>query len=203
MTRHLILSRFHQPVGQVRISKVIAASAVCGLVFMGGCKPSPNGEVSAAPQVGQTALDNQSETPAVVSAETPVPTTPKPPASQKSSRAATDERIKTAPAGKVVSIAGGWVNEGGACDSGASVFFNADGTYLSEGEKGTWNLSGKTLTVTTSSSFDEVAASPQGPEESVGDSGEKAVLTLLSITDDAARVVLSNGSNASWTRCTS
>jgi hypothetical protein len=108
---------------------------------------------------------------------------------------------ETAAAGKVASIAGGWVNAGGACDSDASVFFNADGTYMSEGEIGTWALSGKTLTVTTASTAQDAPSTTQGPDESTGDSGEKAVLTVLSVTNDAARVVLSNGSNARWTRC--
>jgi hypothetical protein len=74
---------------------------------------------------------------------------------------------------------------------------------MTEGEKGTWALSGKTLTVTTTTNFDEAASTTQGPDESTGDIGEKSVLTLLSVTDDAARVVLSNGSNANWTRCNS
>lgn len=203
MTRHLMISRSYRLVSQHSILKVMAASVICGLVSVGGCKPAHNGDVSSAPQVAQIQPEQLSTSPAVVSGETLVPIAPKTPARKESIQVATDGPREAAPAGKAISIAGGWVNEGGACDSGASVFFNADGTYLSEGEKGTWALSGKTLTVTTSTSFDEAAATTQGPEESVGDSGEKAVLTLLSITDDAARVVLSNGSNASWTRCNS
>lgn len=99
------------------------------------------------------------------------------------------------------SIAGGWVNAGGACNSGAAVQFNTDGTYLSEGETGTWALDGTKLTVTSVETGDGAVQTAQGPDESQGDVGEKAVLTILSITEDTARVVLSNGSNASWTRC--
>lgn len=114
-----------------------------------------------------------------------------------------DSQGQSAAGGSASSIAGGWVNAGGACDSGAAVMFNSDGTYLSEGEKGTWAMSGKTLTVTTTSFADSepVADARQGPDESTGDSGEKSVLTVLSINEEAARVVLSNGSNANWTRC--
>lgn len=205
MTCAFIISPFHQIINHDAIRKVMAASVVFGLVFMGGCKPKSNGDASAAPQSGQIAQETQAVAPPVVATETPAPApkAQKPQASKQSMTTPLVERRQAAPGGKAVSIAGGWVNEGGACDSGASVFFNADGTYLSEGEKGTWALSGQTLTVTTSTSFDEAATTPQGPEESIGDSGEKAILTLLSLTDDAARVVLSNGSNASWTRCNS
>ena len=171
---------------------------VCGLVGLGACQPKTTSDIS----VVEKASASDAQTSEVIQ---PVPAPPAAPA-QSSSSVRADNAPKTpatAAGGKDVSIAGGWVNAGGACDSGASVFFNRDGTYLSEGEKGTWALTGQTLTVTTASTFEEPQTTVEGPDESPGDIGEKSVLTVLSVTDDAARVILSNGSNASWTRCSS
>ena len=171
---------------------------VCGLVGLGACQPKSTADISVA----QKATAPDAQTSEVIQ---PAPAPSAAPA-QSSSSAKADNVPKaqaTAAGGKDVSIAGGWVNAGGACDSGASVFFNRDGTYLSEGEKGTWVLTGQILTVTTASTFDEPQTTVEGPDESPGDIGEKSVLTVLSVTDDAARVILSNGSNASWTRCSS
>jgi hypothetical protein len=166
-----------------------------GLMALGACQPKAKEEAKAT----QAVADSKITTP---------PSQPEAPkaAPHANAPAHTDtskaEKADNAAGGKAVTIAGGWVNAGGACDSGASVFFNPDGTYLSEGEKGTWSLAGKTLTVTTNTTFDEASPSVQGPDESTGDVGEKTVLTLLNLTDDTAQVVLSNGSNARWTRCT-
>jgi hypothetical protein len=182
----------------LRTSMIGLTCLLSGLMLLGGCKPKSDAETLSASQ----------QAPANASVAQTPSAAPESPPSETASRQnpkseAAPKSRETAPAGKAVSIAGGWVNAGGACDSGASVFFNPDGTYMSEGEKGTWALSGKTLTVTTSSTIEGEGSSIQGPDESTGDSGEKAVLTVLSVTDDAARVVLSNGSNASWTRCNS
>jgi hypothetical protein len=176
-----------------------AVMLAIGAVFaVGACQPkSSEGQSKAAELTQSSAL----------APSAPAPVDPK---GATEPDTATTSTAKSAPpksdaeaAGGAVSLAGGWVNAGGACDSGASVFFNPDGTYMSEGEKGTWKLAGKTLTVTTTTTFDEAASPVQGPDESTGDTGEKSVLTLLSVTDDAARVVLANGSAANWTRCTS
>lgn len=172
---------------------VVAAALVC----VGACQP----KVAEQSQSGAKAIAEggmQAATPApspAKSAEAPAATSR---ASARDSRAETESA-----AGGSAGITGGWVNAGGACDSGAAVMFNPDGTYLSEGETGTWALSGKTLTVTTTTFADGevVSNTPQGPEQSTGEVGEKSVLTVLSITDEAAQVVLSNGSNANWTRC--
>ena len=179
-----------------RLLALVVLAMFCGLVVVGGCKPKGNAEAATPVQAVQGPVANADE------AELPTP----PPAAaptEKARAVAAPSLKEEAAAGGNGTIAGGWVNAGGACDSGASVFFNPDGTYMSEGERGTWALSGKTLTVTTATTFDEGASTTQGPDESTGDSGEKSVLTLLSVTDDAARVVLSNGSNANWTRCNS
>lgn len=183
-----------------RAVDVLLVSACASLIFLGGCQPNDLKKASSA----QSNMNKSS-----IPVTEPSASSPKPmPQSGDNARASAQldnslPKSDAAAGGQSASLAGGWVNAGGACDSGASVFFNADGTYLSEGEKGTWALSGKTLTVTTASTVDEAAPITQGPDESTGDSGEKAVLTLLSVTDDAARVVLSNGSNANWTRCNS
>jgi hypothetical protein len=193
-----------------RVGTIMLVSAVCGLLGIAACKPKAMVETPAttpqATQMVQTppAVEAQVVEDSALEAQRPV--TPPQDKQQQASKSATtvaaSTKSETSAGGKAMTIAGGWVNAGGACDSGASVFFNPDGTYMSEGEKGTWALSGKTLTVTTASTIDEAAmADAQGPDESTGDSGEKAVLTLLSVTDDAARVVLSNGTNANWTRC--
>ena len=174
------------------------ACVLAGLVIAAGCQPKGDVEAASPKRAAQT------EIPVTPHARAPQAEQPD---QDKSARAASTlvlpSKSEAAAGGLPISIAGGWVNAGGACDSGASVFFNPDGTYLSEGEKGTWALSGKTLTVTTSSTVDDGSPVAQGPDESTGDSGEKSVLTLLSVTDAAARVVLSNGANANWTRCNS
>jgi hypothetical protein len=168
---------------------LVLAGVLASLALLGGCQPKSASQPQSvsqtepAPAPMAEAVPNLSTTaPAPQNHATEAARPPK-----SASRAAKTD--VAAAGGKVMTIAGGWVNAGGACDSGASVFFNLDGTYMSEGEKGTWALSGKTLTVTTSNTLD--------------DSGEKAVLTLLSLTDDTARVVLSNGNSARWTRCNS
>jgi hypothetical protein len=176
----------------MRSASVLGIMAVASL---GACKPKA---------VEQTAVP---ETAVQSSASTPQDAAP-PAANQEAAvaRAApaptkADNKDDGAAGGKAAGIAGGWVNAGGACDSGASVQFNADGTYMSEGENGTWALDGKTLTVTTSETPEAEKVATQGPEQSTGDSGEKAILTVLSVTDHSASVILSNGSNANWTRC--
>jgi hypothetical protein len=188
------LSTTHVSITNLSVSRpiraVLIAGALVGLSFVGACKPKGEVQASAPSQAVQAAPE--------VAPVAPVPEPTRQEAARETSVAAPKQESA---GGRAVSIAGGWVNAGGACDSGASVFFNPDGTYMTEGEKGTWALSGKTLTVTTTTTFDESASTTQGPDESPGDSGEKSVLTLLSVTDDAARVVLSNGSNANWTRC--
>jgi hypothetical protein len=182
---------------------LVLAGVLASLALLGGCQPKSASQPQSvsqtepAPAPMAEAVPNLSTTaPAPQNHATEAARPPK-----SASRAAKTD--VAAAGGKVMTIAGGWVNAGGACDSGASVFFNLDGTYMSEGEKGTWALSGKTLTVTTSNTLDEGSSQTQGPDESTGDSGEKAVLTLLSLTDDTARVVLSNGNSARWTRCNS
>lgn len=226
MTCHLTTPRNKATAQSSLLSLLGFIGAVSSFVGVGGCQPKP---VTQAPVASQSAEANAPVTEAAPQAAARAPR--EQPHSVAKHQAKPKEEASAA-AGKVISIAGGWVNAGGACDSGASVFFNPDGTYMSEGEKGTWALSGKTLTVTTASTEEEIASetqgspaqgpppakgpppaqgpslaqgpSPaQGPEQSTGDSGEKAVLTLLSVTEDAARVILSNGSNANWTRCTS
>jgi hypothetical protein len=184
-----------------KLSKIVLTVAVCLCVLgLGACKPKAQLDASLpdAASSNSPAQRNSIEPP-VQQAQVDT----KPPSGKldnaPSSKTSEDLDQTTS---KSVGIAGGWVNAGGACDSGAAVLFNQDGTYLSEGEKGTWALNGKTLTVTTAPFEDvQVGAAEQGPDESTGDVGEKSVLTVLSITDDAARVVLSNGSNANWTRC--
>ena len=189
-----------QTKGEQRMPRISLCVVLTGLILLGACKPNVSAKVPSAVPVAEAAV-----APSAQSVVAPEATLTPPPANKQAAKvvAAPAERSTPAAAGKSISIAGGWVNAGGACDSGASVFFNPDGTYMSEGEKGTWALAGKTLTVTTDVSFDEATSTTQGPDESTGDSGAKAVLTLLSVTDDAARVVLSNGTNANWTRCSS
>jgi hypothetical protein len=201
-----------------RVAPLVLLSVVCGILGTAACKPKAMVETPATPsqatQMAQTPQTNEAQPAEDSALEAQRPATLPQDSQQQASKTAASTAVSVAPStksetsagGKAITIAGGWVNAGGACDSGASVFFNPDGTYMSEGEKGTWALSGKTLTVTTASTIDEaVLADAQGPDESTGestgDSGEKAVLTLLSVTDDAARVVLSNGTNANWTRC--
>jgi hypothetical protein len=179
---------------------ILAAVALCALMLASGCQKKPVAETQAADQTPQAA---QMEA-AAPQEETSAPaqgsdTAPKAPARAVARKA--DAAEASAAAGKAASIAGGWVNAGGACDSGASVQFNPDGTYMSEGENGTWALDGKTLTVTTSATPEAERVAQTGPEQSTGDSGEKAVLTVLSVTDSSASVILSNGTNANWTRC--
>jgi hypothetical protein len=171
------------------------AVAFSALICAGACQPKAASEAVVATPAAKTAA-----------AADPVPVapavTPTLPKQNLATKAIVQESSRgDSAAGSANAITGGWVNAGGACDSGAAVMFNSDGTYLAEGEKGTWALSGKTLTVTTSSFDDPDAGTTQGPEQSPGDVGEKSILTVLSITDDAARVVLANGTNASWTRC--
>jgi hypothetical protein len=192
---------FTSPPSLVRVNasivrtRLACALVISALTLAAACKPKPGIE-AATP--AQSVAEQPQAAPAPVVAAPVIER-------EQSAVAAPQNRAHPADeaaAGGAVSIAGGWVNAGGACDSGASVQFNPDGTYMSEGENGTWALNGKTLTVTTTLSADAEAVSTQGPDESQGDTGEKAVLTLLSVTDDSARVILSNGSNASWTRCT-
>jgi hypothetical protein len=198
MTRHTSPSRSKAIAPSSLLSVLSFIGAMSGLVGVSGCQPKPVVQApAAAPQSAQAAA------PVMEAAPQAADKAPREQPHSVAKRESKPTEEASAAAGKVISIAGGWVNAGGACDSGASVFFNPDGTYMSEGEKGTWALSGKTLTVTTASTEEDAAMAAQGPEQSTGDSGEKAVLTLLSVTDDAARVILSNGSNASWTRCTS
>jgi hypothetical protein len=171
------------------------AVAFSALISAGACQPKAANETVVATPAAKTSA-----------ATDPVPVvpamTPTPPKQNLATKAVVPEANGgDSAAGSANGITGGWVNAGGACDSGAAVMFNSDGTYMAEGEKGTWALSGKTLTVTTSSFDEPDAGTTQGPEQSTGDVGEKSILTVLSITDDAARVVLANGTNASWTRC--
>jgi hypothetical protein len=189
--------------GRARTSSLhifVLFGALTGLALTGGCKPKGPVETAAVVPTAQTSPAAE---------EGPVASVKAPSGQEKkvvsplAKAARHAEKQEDAAAGRATSIAGGWVNAGGACDSGASVFFNADGTYMSEGEQGTWALTGKTLTVTTSTILEETEVPVQGPDESTGDTGEKTILTLLSLTDDTARVVLANGSNANWTRCTS
>jgi hypothetical protein len=176
----------------IQLAQIAAAS--CALMLMTACKPKPVEQTAPAAQIEapvpqQASVDTAPQNNAPMASSTPK-AKPEPAPS-----------VPTAAGGKASSIAGGWVNAGGACDSGASVQFNPDGTYLSEGENGTWALEGKTLTVTTNTLSDAETPAQIGPEQSTGDSGEKAVLTVLSVTDTSASVILSNGSNARWTRC--
>ena len=200
MTRPSKTSNTQNQAAPERAVDLLLVSVCASLIFLGGCQPK---EIEGA----SSSKSNTQQTTSPVAKTTASSPKPMPQALDNARASAQLEsampKLEVAAGGKSASLAGGWVNAGGACDSGASVFFNADGTYMSEGEKGTWALSGKTLTVTTASTVDEAAPMTQGPDESTGDSGEKAVLTLLSVTDDAARVVLSNGSNANWTRCNS
>jgi hypothetical protein len=200
MTRLLTISNIKYQAAAKRGRDLVLVSACASLSLLGGCQPKELKQASSVQSETRSSVAPIAE----IAASSPKPM----PQAGDNARASaqsdsTPSKPEAAAGGKSISLAGGWVNAGGACDSGASVFFNADGTYMSEGEKGTWALSGKTLTVTTSSTVDEGTPLTQGPDESTGDSGEKAVLTLLSVTDDAARVVLSNGSNANWTRCNS
>ncbi len=183
---------------QLLVQGVPTAICFAALVGVGACQPK------AAKDVASTAPAATTAPPAQVAQVVPPEVASKAPeiAAVPASNVP-KAREEDAAGGKARSISGGWVNAGGACDSGAAVMFNSDGTYMAEGEKGTWALSGKILTVTTSSFDDPDAAATQGPEQSTGDVGEKSILTVLSITDDAARVVLANGTNANWTRCTS
>jgi hypothetical protein len=185
--------RTPKSVGSLVCIAMISASLMVSVI---GCKPKAGKETQTAAPAAQA-----QETVAAVAPEVASPAAKPAPSAPKPAQRGEQKAEESAAAGKSAGITGGWVNAGGACDSGAAVMFNADGTYLSEGEKGTWALSGKTLTVTTAAFDDPDAAPPQGPEQSPGEVGEKSVLTVLSITDDAARVVLSNGTNANWTRC--
>jgi hypothetical protein len=190
--------------GSARKLPTVQLTLMVALVLVCACKPKPETQAPAAQQAPQAA-QMEAAAPAQDASVSAIPR----------GTAATDQsptETKTAPkagvvsdaaAGKAASIAGGWVNAGGACDSGASVQFNPDGTYMSEGENGTWALEGKTLTVTTSATAEAERVVQAGPEQSTGDSGEKAVLTVLSVTDSSASVILSNGTNANWTRCSS
>jgi hypothetical protein len=176
---------------------LLISCSVMALAGVAGCRPKPVAEEKASATPPQQAA--QAIAPPAPKASTPPSEAPRD--VKPDPREEAPKQIETAAAGKASTIAGGWVNAGGACDSGASVQFNADGTYMSEGEKGTWALDGKTLTVTTSSTLDEDRVAPNGPEQSTGDIGEKAVLTLLNVNDTSASVILSNGTNARWTRC--
>lgn len=195
------LQPLSQPSQNVNLMRIAQAALITGLVLTGACQPK-----SAAQS------DTTQSSPSVAAAEGSIAQAPAgdvaaPVASQAapsrpvSPKSAVSKSEDSAAGGKAASISGGWVNAGGACDSGASVQFNADGTYMSEGENGTWALDGKTLTVTTASTPEAERVAAVGPEQSTGDSGEKAILTVLSVTDTAASVILSNGTNANWTRC--
>jgi hypothetical protein len=192
----------HQRFGNGK-TPMFQISLIAALVLISACKPKAHSETSTTDQAPQAA-QMEASTPAV---DTRVSATQQDNSAADRAPAAPKREHKTsvdtdaAAAGKVAGIAGGWVNAGGACDSGASVQFNLDGTYMSEGENGTWALEGKTLTVTTSTTPEAERVAQAGPEQSTGDSGEKAVLTVLSVTDSSASVILSNGTSANWTRC--
>jgi hypothetical protein len=159
------------------------------------CSPKPVNDEKAATSTPQSA-------PTVAAIEATPPASQVASAPEKVAAKNTPPKAdEGAAGGSATSIAGGWVNAGGACDSGASVQFNPDGTYMSEGENGTWSLDGKTLTVTTNVVAEAERAAQTGPEQSTGDVGEKAVLTLLNVGETSANVILSNGTNARWTRC--
>jgi hypothetical protein len=173
-------------------------------VLISGCGKKPDPGAVAATQTAPQAAQLEVAPPAADASAAPAQAqmeTVKPRSAPAVPQAKDDRATESAAAGKAASIAGGWVNAGGACDSGASVQFNPDGTYMSEGENGTWSLEGKTLTVTTSVLPEAERVSQTGPEQSPGDTGEKAVLTVLSVTDTSANVILSNGTNARWMRC--
>jgi hypothetical protein len=168
----------------------LGVMVMVGLVGLGACKPKEVAQ-SQTPAEKASAPATAPVQEAQSQAPTPAPQAPAS-APKKQEAQAKDQEP---------SIAGGWVNAGGACNSGAAVEFKPDGTYHSEGETGTWALDGDKLTVTSIEAYETASPLLQGPEQSQGEVGEKAVLTVLSVTEDAARVVLSNGSNASWTRC--
>jgi hypothetical protein len=178
---------------------MLASVFVIALLSLGACGPRKVAEipdVSTVQSAAKSAPENgQGDNDGAETASAPTKSIAAPETSIA-------EREPAAASGDATRIAGGWVNAGGACDSGAAVMFNRDGTFMSEGERGTWSLDGKTLIVTTASTEEDGGLSTQGPDESTGDVGEKSVLTVLSITDDTVRVVLANGSPASWTRCT-
>jgi hypothetical protein len=166
------------------------------LVALAACGPKPVAKEQSkqdAPQAAQATPQDLPQTGTQEAANVPK--------EQPAPKAAAPKAVEAVAGGKATGIAGGWVNAGGACDSGASVQFNPDGTYMSEGENGTWSLEGKTLTVTTNPIAGEEAPVQVGPEQSTGDAGEKAVLTILQVSDTSAKVILSNGTNANWTRC--
>jgi hypothetical protein len=179
--------------------KIAHYGLITGLALVGACQPKPVAQPPEA-QAKASAVQMDVSAAQTAPAET-APVTPR--ASQREAAAKTqaDKASDIVAAGQAASITGGWVNAGGACDSGASVQFNPDGTYMSEGENGTWALDGKTLTVTTAATPEAEKVVQSGPEQSTGDSGEKAILTVLNVTDTSASVILSNGTNASWTRC--
>jgi hypothetical protein len=186
--------------GRSRFVQIAQCGVITGLALVGACQPKP---VAQAPEAQASAnaaqLDMSAAQPAP--AEIPAPPTPRQKEPQPTAKTQADKAPQDVAAGQAGGITGGWVNAGGACDSGASVQFNPDGTYMSEGESGTWALEGKTLTVTTAATPEAEKVAQSGPEQSTGDSGEKAILTVLNVTDTSASVILSNGTNASWTRC--
>lgn len=169
--------------------------SLLALVTATACSPKPVSDEKAAISTTQSA-----QAVAPVAAPTPAPQVASVP-DKSSTKSAPPKVDEAAAGGNATGIAGGWVNAGGACDSGASVQFNPDGTYMSEGENGTWSLEGKTLTVTTNVIGEAERATQTGPEQSTGDVGEKAVLTVLNVGETSASVILSNGTNARWTRC--
>jgi hypothetical protein len=178
-------------------SKAILRTSIGLFVIaaLASCSPKPVAQEQAAQAPAQTAA--QAPTADEVQVAPPV-AREKAVASKASAPKSEDA---AAAGGSAKGISGGWVNAGGACDSGASVLFNPDGTYMSEGENGTWSLNGKTLTVTTNPIPGDESVAQIGPEQSTGDIGEKAILTVLQVNDTSASVILSNGTNANWTRC--
>jgi hypothetical protein len=181
--------------------KTMYCGLITSLALVGACQPKPVAQAPEA-QAKASAVQMDARVAEPAPAKT-APAAPAPPASQRqpAAKTQTGKAGESAAAGQAASITGGWVNAGGACDSGASVQFNSDGTYMSEGENGTWALDGKTLTVTTAATPEAEKIVQAGPEQSTGDSGEKAILTVLNVTDTSANVILSNGTNARWTRC--
>jgi hypothetical protein len=191
-------------IGASRMVTLAYLSLLGSVAILGACQPKPVAQTPAAQAVPADTNAGQGEISAPlesVPSQAPVTPSTKTAPPKASAKVQARKSEESAAAGRASSITGGWVNAGGACDSGASVQFNPDGTYMSEGENGTWALEGKTLTVTTALTPDAERVAPVGPEQSTGDSGEKAVLTILSVTDSAANVILSNGTNANWTRC--
>lgn len=168
------------------------AVVMIGALICAGCQPKPVEQNDAA-------ADKATSTPkTAVQAPAQPQDDAKATAARQKDNNTTDDKSA---AGGSASIVGGWADAADSCNSGAAVQFNADGTYVSEGETGDWAMEGKTLTVTSILVSDEIAPPSQGPEQSDGDVGDKAVLTIESITEDSARVILSNGAKANWTRC--